>query len=256
MAKVYDMALDDAANKPLADIVKEMGQRARCSPAPLAGLLANVNFPNQFNAICSVQPLPKKQFPSRPPQISTINPAVSSLTRGGSRSSRTRGGMRWTRQRQAREGVRRAVIREWTRRAGRTALKRTAKPCGPGTRGWCQAVGGEFDPTGSICHQAGSDGGKTNSSPGRARHKPSNHCAGNAGVPRLYLYARVRISLQHCTRDRGCSKHPAFPAPSFWREGIPANLGRKSRREKVKSCLRTSTQTNSLDQAKNRASVK
>ena len=28
------------------------------------------------------------------------------------------------------------------------------------------------------------------------------------------LYARVRISHQHCTRDRGCSKHPAFPAPS------------------------------------------
>src|SRR3954453_13681082 len=41
-----------------------------------------------------------------------------------------------------------------------------------------------------------------------------NHCAGNAGVPRLYLYARVRISHQHCTRDRWCSKHPAFPAPS------------------------------------------
>src|SRR5437660_12885133 len=20
----------------------------------------------------------------------------------------------------------------------------------------------------------------------------------------------------HCTRDRGCSKHPAFPAPSHW----------------------------------------
>ena len=47
------------------------------------------------------------------------------------------------------------------------------------------------------CHQAGSDGGKRNSSPGRARHKPSNHCAGNAGVLRLYLYARVRTSL--CT---------------------------------------------------------
>ena len=55
-------------------------------------------------------------------------------------------------------------------------------------------------------------------SPGRARHKPSNHCAGNAGVLRLYLYARVRISMQHCTRDRGCSKHPAFPAPSHLRE--------------------------------------
>jgi len=79
-------------------------------------------------------------------------------------------------------------------RAGRTALLRTAKPCGPGARGWRQAVGGEVDPTGSISHQAGSDGGKTNSSPGRARHKPSSHCAGNAGVLRLYLYARVRTS--------------------------------------------------------------
>src|SRR4249919_24248 len=49
---------------------------------------------------------------------------------------------------------------------------RTAKPCGPDTRCWCQAVGGEFDPTGSISHQAGSDGDKTNSSPGRAGHKP------------------------------------------------------------------------------------
>ena len=47
-----------------------------------------------------------------------------------------------------------------------------------------------------LSHQAGSDGGKTNSSPGRARHKPSNHCAGNAGVLRLYLYARVRFSLR------------------------------------------------------------
>jgi hypothetical protein len=46
--------------------------------------------------------------------------------------------------------VRRAVIRERARRAGRTALKRTAKPCGPDTRCWCQAAGGDFDPTGSI----------------------------------------------------------------------------------------------------------
>jgi hypothetical protein len=157
-------------------------------------LLAKANFLSQFNAICLVQSLAQKQFPSRPPQISTINSAVSSLTRGVSRSSRTRDGMRWTRQRQAREVVRRAVIRERARRARRTALKRTAKPCGSGTRGWCQAAGGEFDPTGSISHQAGSDGGKRNSSPGRARHKPSNHCAGNAGVLRLYLYARVRTS--------------------------------------------------------------
>jgi hypothetical protein len=31
---------------------------------------------------------------------------------------------------------------------------------------------------------------------------------------RLYLYARARLTTISCTRDRGCSKHPAFPAPS------------------------------------------
>src|SRR5439155_16910332 len=30
----------------------------------------------------------------------------------------------------------------------------------------------------------------------------------------------------HCTRDRGCSAHPAFPAPSFLsRDKVHANLG-------------------------------
>jgi hypothetical protein len=42
------------------------------------------------------------------------------------------------------------VSRERYLRAGRTAPKRTAKPCGPDTRCWCQAVGDEFDPTGSV----------------------------------------------------------------------------------------------------------
>ena len=70
---------------------------------------------------------------------------------------------------------------------------------------------------GSFGRQSGSDGGKRNSSPGRARHKPSNHCAGKAGCSPLDLYARVRTSLCHCTRDRGCSAHPVFPAPSLIR---------------------------------------
>jgi hypothetical protein len=36
----------------------------------------------------------------------------------------------------------------------------------------------------------------------------------------------------HCTRDRGCSKHPAFPAPSVLGEGfLLASLGRNLRRE-------------------------
>jgi hypothetical protein len=129
---------------------------------------------------------------------------------------------------------------------------RTAKPCGPDTRGWCQAVGGEFGPTGSIRHQAGSDGGKRNSSPGRARHKPSNHCAGNAGVLRLYLYARVRSLCAICTRDRGCSKHPAFPAPS---SSGRMNLQTSGalRREMAETYLSTSSRPSDLSAVARRA---
>jgi len=36
---------------------------------------------------------------------------------------------------------------------------------------------------------------------------------------------------KHCTRDRGCSKHPAFPAPSVLRDKVHANLGRSAPRE-------------------------
>ncbi len=51
-------------------------------------------------------------------------------------------------------------------------------------------------------------------SPGRARHKPSSHCAGNAGLPPLNLYARVRISL--------CNLHTR---PRVQRaSGIPCSL--------------------------------
>src|SRR5207302_4852096 len=63
-------------------------------------------------------------------------------------------GMRWTRQRRA---------RQWQLQGGslwisvsdaparrRTRLKRTAKPCGPDIRCWCQVRGGEVGPTGLI----------------------------------------------------------------------------------------------------------
>ena len=112
---------------------------------------------------------------------------------------------------------------------------RTAKACGSGTRGWCQIGGGfrEAQP-GSQDRQFADDGGKRNSSPGRARHKPSNHCAGKAGCSPLDLYARVRTSLCHCTRDRGCSAHPVFPAPSHpERANHPVQLGRVAPRERA-----------------------
>jgi len=85
---------------------------------------------------------------------------------------------------------------------------------------------------GRLSHQAGSDGGKTNSSPGRARHKPSTHCAGNAGVLRLYLYARVRLYLHlaHETAGAASTRHSLLPL----KEGQgQANLGLLEPRERM-----------------------
>ena len=40
----------------------------------------------------------------------------------------------------------------------------------------------------------------------------------------------VCVYFYHCTRDRGCSAHPAFPAPSFLRDNDTQTSG-ASRRE-------------------------
>ena len=143
--------------------------------------------------------------------------------------------MRWTRQRQAREDVRRAVIRERTRRARRTALiayGKTVWSWHPWLMSSCRWRS-PIQPDRSS-HQAGSDGGKRNSSPGRARHKPSNHCAGNAGVLRLYLYARVRILRTSLHTRPRVQQAPGIPC-SLRHEGkrFVQSLGRKLRREKV-----------------------
>jgi hypothetical protein len=48
------------------------------------------------------------------------------------------------------------------------------------------------------------------------------------------LYARVRILDYHCTRDRGCSAHPAFPAPSVFEGESYLQTSGELRREIVK----------------------
>jgi hypothetical protein len=53
--------------------------------APRKGMRDGAIFYNVFMVICPVQSLTQKQFASRHTQISTINSAVSSLMRGGSR---------------------------------------------------------------------------------------------------------------------------------------------------------------------------
>jgi len=40
------------------------------------------------------------------------------------------------------------------------------------------------------------------------------------------------LLAQNRTRDRGCSQHPVFPAPSDWRANQDANLGRDASRDR------------------------
>src|SRR6267154_5288229 len=57
----------------------------------------------------------------------------------------------------------------------------------------------------------------------------------------LDLYARVRTSCAHCTRDRGCSAHPASPAPPHYRgQGSFWQSSGASRRENAEVCLELS----------------
>jgi hypothetical protein len=85
---------------------------------------------------------------------------------------------------------------------------------------------------GSQNRQSGSDGGKRNSSPGRARHKPSNHCAGKAGCSPLNLYARVRIVKCTLHTRPWVQRAPGLPCALYFEEGRAAryNSG-ASRRE-------------------------
>jgi hypothetical protein len=80
--------------------------------------------------------------------------AIPPHRRGAYASSRyVECGLRWTRGRSRARGIAgRSQALSWgcerSIRAGRAALLRTAKACGSGTRGWCQAGGGCSNPTG------------------------------------------------------------------------------------------------------------
>ncbi len=87
--------------------------------------------------------------------------------RGVSRSSRTRGGMRWTRQRRACGRIAGRGNLVSGQSARRTALRRTAKVCGPGSRCWRQVGRVLVGPTGRRQDIFAGDGGKTSSSRGR-----------------------------------------------------------------------------------------
>ena len=100
-------------------------------------------------------------------------------------------------------------------RAGRAALLRTAKACGSDTRGWCQIGGGFRSPTGSRkavnSPMTEARGIRLRGERGISRQAIAQ---GRPDALRWTCMLVCALLCAHCTRDRGCSAHPVFPAPS------------------------------------------
>src|SRR5229473_410814 len=111
-------------------------------------------------------------------------------------------------------------------------LLRTAKSCGPDAPTLASSSRSCVGPTGLRQNISADDGGKRARSPGRARHKPLKPLrAGMPGDSGVLVVTRVRSTTTKCTRDRGCSGHPAFPTPFLGRK-INAQLGRIAPRDR------------------------
>jgi hypothetical protein len=116
-------------------------------------------------------------------------------------------------------------------------LLRTAKSCGPDAPTLASSSRSCVGPTGLRQNISADDGGKRARSPGRARHKPLKPLrAGMPGDSGVLVVTRVRSTTTKCTRDRGCSGHPAFPTPSKGAEDFMHDSG-ASRRGVAKSYL-------------------
>ena len=117
-------------------------------------------------------------------------------------------------------------------------FQRTAKACGPDARGLCVKACGDVAarPGARISHLQGA-GAIVHRSPGRARHKPSNHCAGKAGMSRLPCMPLCICLRAICAqRTAGASRRPVFPAP-FPTKGRREKQGSGvMRREAVLAC--------------------
>ena len=100
-------------------------------------------------------------------------------------------------------------------RAGRATLLRTAKPCGPGARGWRQVGGGVAGPTGRAnavnSPMTEAKGIRLRGELGISRQTIAQ---GRPDALRWTCMLVCALLCANCTRDRGCSAHPVFPAPS------------------------------------------
>ena len=122
-------------------------------------------------------------------------------------------------------------VSDW-RAGGREMLLRTAKSCGPDAPTLASSSRMLCRPNRvQMQRWSANDGGKRARSPERARRKPLKPLrAGMSGDSGVLVVTRVRSTATKCTRDRGCSGHPAFPTPSLGEE-IHQRLGRVAPRD-------------------------
>jgi hypothetical protein len=163
----------------------ESGSNFRALAAPRRAV-AFAHKACRANQQISVQPFLEKYSAFTLAKINSISAAVSSpegrlaiVTDAGrdavdaTASARNRG--------------RRAVLRarEQLTACRRTAVLRTAKSCGPDAPTLASSFAETpFAQPGVTRQYPQGDGGKKARSPGRARSKPLNHCAGKAGLNR------------------------------------------------------------------------
>src|SRR5207302_7472138 len=97
---------------------------------------------------------------------------------------------------------------------------RTAKACGSGTRGWCQ-IGGGFRKPYRVRKTVNSPMTEARGIRLREERAISRQtiAQGRPDALRWTCMLVCALSCAHCTRDRGCSAHPVFPAPSVLEEG-------------------------------------
>jgi len=147
--------------------------------------------------------------------------------------------MRWTRQRRrARRSQGESLVSDRPARR-RTALKRTAKACGSGTRCWCQVGGGfcgpnraqqTFNPPMTVTTRIRRRGERAISRKTIAQGMP------DASAEPVCSCA---LSFVHfCTRDRGCSAHPAFPCSLSGAVRATPRTHRAARRRTRIRCLK------------------
>ena len=97
----------------------------------------------------------------------------------------------------------------------RAVPKRTAKSCGPGAARLAPSLRTRSQATVAT----------ERSSPGRVRISRKAIAQGMSDVLRCPVCSCAAFFIRLRTRDRGCSAHPAFPAPSLLRGKRQANLG-------------------------------